>query len=117
MKRHVNTVDFTQEICLQLLAENVIRYTRVLLLTCKLQEAGDGKGFPYIYFRAKYLIFPALFQIKSLEWRMIKDTKGYTIPQKAQNHALYQTQMVEILFSVLNKKGDQTLYPLAIKLM
>ena len=99
------------------MAENVIRYTRVLLLTCKLQEAGDGKGFPYIYFRAKYLIFPALFQIKSLEWRMIKDTKGYTIPQRAQNHALYQNQMVEILFSVLNKKGDQKLYPLPIKLM
>ena len=99
------------------MAENVIRYTRVLLLTCKLQEAGDGKGFAYIYFRAKYLIFPALFQIKSLEWRMIKDTKGYTIPQRAQNIALYQNQMVEILFSVLNKKGDQKLYPLPIKLM
>ena len=88
-------MDFIQEICLSLLAENVIRYTRVLLLTCKLQEAGDGKGFPYIYFRAKYLIFPALFQIKSLEWRMIKDTKGYTIAQRAQNHALYQTKWMK----------------------
>ena len=89
------------------MAENVIRYTGVLLLTCKLQEAGDGKAFPYIYFRAKYLIFPALFQIKSVEWRMIKDTKGYTIPQRAQNHALYQTQTVEVLFSVLNQKATK----------
>ena len=89
------------------MAENDIRYTRVLLLTCKLQEAEDGKGFPYIYFRAKYLIFPALFQIKSLKWRMIKDTKGYTIPQKAQNHALYQAQTVEVLFSVLNQKATK----------
>ena len=73
MKGHVNTVDF-----IQLLAENVICYTRMLLLTCKLQEAGDGKAVLYIYFRAKYLIFPALFQIKSVKWRMIKDTKGLT---------------------------------------
>ena len=102
MKGHVNTVDF-----IQLLAENVICYTRMLLLTCKLQEAGDGKAVLYKYFRAKYLIFPALFQIKSLEWRMIKDTKGYTIPQRAQNHALYQTQTVEVLFSVLNQKATK----------
>ena len=102
MKGHVNTVDF-----IQLLAENVICYTRMLLLTCKLQEAGDRKAVLYIYFRAKYLIFPALFQIKSLEWRMIKDTKGYTIPQRAQNHALYLTQTVEVLFSVLNQKATK----------
>ena len=89
------------------MAENVIRYTRVLLLTRKLQEAGDGKAFPYICFRAKYLIFPALFQIKSVQWRMIIDTKGYTIPMKAQNHALYQTQTVEVLFSVLNQKATK----------
>ena len=38
---------------------------------------------------------------------MIKDTKGYTIPQKAQNHALYQTQTVEVLFSVLNQKVNE----------
>ena len=79
----------------------------MLLLTCKLQEAGDRKAVLYIYFRAKYLIFPALFQIKSLKWRMIKDTKGYTIPQKAQNHALYQTQTVEVIFSVLNQKATK----------
>ena len=79
----------------------------MFLLTCKLQEAGDGKAVLYKYFRAKYLIFPALFQIKSLEWRMIKDTKGYTIPQRAQNHALYQTQTVEVLFSVLNQKATK----------
>ena len=79
----------------------------MLLLTCKLQEAGAGKGFLYKYFRAKYMTFPALFQIKSLEWRMIKDTKGYTIPQRAQNHALYQTQTVEVLFSVLNQKATK----------
>ena len=102
MKGHVNTVDF-----IQLLAENVICYTRMLLLTCKLQEAGDGKAFLYIYFKAKYLIFPALFQIKSVQWRMIIDTKGYTIPMKAQNHALYQTQTVEVLFSVLNQKATK----------
>ena len=76
----------------------------MFLLTCKLQEAGDGKAVLYKYFRAKYLIFPALFQIKSVKWRMIKDTKGYTIPQKAQNYALYQAQTVEVLFSVLNQK-------------
>ena len=76
----------------------------MLLLTSKPQEAGDGKAVLYKYFRAKYLIFPALFQIKSVKWRMIKDTKGYTIPQKAQNYALYQTQTVEVLFSVLNQK-------------
>ena len=89
----------------------------MFLLTCKLQEAGDGKAVLYKYFRAKYFIFPALLQIKSVEWRMIKDTKGYTIPQRAQNQILYQNQTVEILFSVLNKKGDQKLYPLPIKLM
>ena len=89
----------------------------MLLLTCKLQEAGDSKAVLYKYFRAKYLIFPALFKIKSVEWRMIKDTNGYTIPQKAQNHALYQTQTVEMLFSVLNQKATKNLTPLPIKLM
>ena len=79
----------------------------MFLLTCKLQEAGDGKAVLYKYFRAKNLIFPALFQIKSLKWRMIKDTKEYTIPQKAQNHALYQTQTVEVISSVLNQKATK----------
>ena len=48
---------------------------------------------------------------------MIKDTKGYTIPQKAQNHALYQTQTVEVIFSVLNQKATKNKTPLPIKLM
>ena len=38
---------------------------------------------------------------------MIKDTKGYTIAQKAQNLALYQAQTVEVLFSVLNQKATK----------
>ena len=38
---------------------------------------------------------------------MIKDTKGYTIPQKTQNYALYQAQTVEVLFSVLNQKATK----------